>query len=218
MKKNILDFLKEKKEILLFLGVLMLLTGAILTINKLASPPKISDTTNSTNKISNDTNVDVVVPEDEKMILPIAGNYSIVLDFFDVDNPNALENAVINNGNSYFESCGISYAKEDNTAFDVLAVFSGTVTDVVNDDLEKTIVSIEHENGLISKYYSLTDVTLKVNDKVKAGDVIGKASESLFNTSAGIHVHLELLKDKEYFNPTQCFNKTIDEIIKTISK
>lgn len=218
MKKNILDFLKEKKEILLFLGVLMLLTGAILTINKLASPPKISDTTNSTNKITNDTNVDVVVPEDEKMILPIAGNYSIVLDFFDVDNPNALENAVINNGNSYFESCGISYAKEDNTAFDVLAVFSGTVTDVVNDDLEKTIVSIEHENGLISKYYSLTDVTLKVNDKVKAGDVIGKASESLFNTSAGIHVHLELLKDKEYFNPTQCFNKTIDEIIKTISK
>ena len=31
--------------------------------------------------------------------------------------------------------------------------------------LEKTVVTVEHKNWLISKYYSLTNVLLKINDK-----------------------------------------------------
>jgi stage II sporulation protein Q len=220
MKKYILDFLKEKKELILFLGVLLCLSGAILTINKFAvkkttiTTTNINNPTNTTNK---DDDVNITIPE-EKMILPILGDYNIVLEFFDLDNPTTMDMAVIVNGSSYIESNGLSYAKLDNTSFDVLAVLSGTVISVLPDSLEKTIITIEHDNNLYSRYYSVTDVKVKEKDKVKVGDVIGKASESLFNTSAGIHVHLEIINNNEYLNPKYCYDKTIGEIISQTGK
>ena len=80
---------------------------------------------------------------------------------------------------------------------DVFAVCDGVVTSVVMDELDGCVVNIAHENGFESVYSSLQEnTTLKVGDKVKAGQKIGNADKSAINESGtGAHLHFALLKN-----------------------
>ena len=223
MKKYILEFFKDKKELMIFVGVLLCLIGIILTISKLTvkntTIPVVNTSVTEPVVVTTTDDDDVGgTPIVEKMILPILGDYEVVLEYFDLNNPSTMKDAIINHGSEYYESNGISYSNLNNTTFDVLAVFSGIVTDIKTDDLEMTVVTIKHSDELFTKYYSLKNVTLKVNDEVELGDVIGKASESLFNTNAGIHVHIEVIKNGEYLNPIKCVNKTLEEVLNITGK
>lgn len=77
---------------------------------------------------------------------------------------------------------------------DVMAVASGSVSKVYTNYLEGTVVEIAHSNGVVSIYKSLAkDVAVKVGDKVSAGAVIGKASDSMAQElNCGAHLHFEM--------------------------
>ena len=82
---------------------------------------------------------------------------------------------------------------EDNA--DVYACYDGEVTSVTSDFLKGNIVTIKHSDSLETVYASLADdVPVKVGDKVKKGDVIGKISTSAKGElNDGAHLHLEVL-------------------------
>ena len=44
------------------------------------------------------------------------------------------------------------------------------------------------------------------------GQVIGKASTSLMDVETGVHVHLEVLVNDKYVNPTTVFGKELSEV------
>lgn len=219
MKQKLKDFFSEKKELFLFLGVLVAVFAMILTIASLNpngdagpvintnSPSPSSTEPTETNK---PTTVDKTILE--TMCLPIDGEYEIVRYYFDTDNAKTMAKAVIYNGETFTESKGVSYAKASGEEFNCLAVFSGTVKDVTEDSVNGTSVKIEHSNDTISIYYSLRGVTLKVGDKVNQGDVIGTAGISALDPNAGIHVHLEILKNETYINPLNAYGKKTSEI------
>ncbi len=78
---------------------------------------------------------------------------------------------------------------------DVMAVADGTVSNVYTNYLEGTVVEITHSNGVISVYKSLSSdsVTVASGDKVSAGTVIGKASDSMAQElNNGAHLHFEM--------------------------
>lgn len=96
---------------------------------------------------------------------------------------------------------GIDFLASEGT--DVLACYDGEVTSVENDLLNGTVVKIKH-NSDISTVYSSLDQTasVKVGDKVKKGDVIGKVSGSAYaELSVGPHLHFEVLKNGNLVNP-----------------
>ena len=68
----------------------------------------------------------------------------------------------------------------------------------VDDELYGVTVTIKHSNEVYSIYSSLSDVSLKVNDSISKGEVIGKASTSVEDIDAGVHVHLEILVNGNY--------------------
>lgn len=76
----------------------------------------------------------------------------------------------------------------------VYAISDGVVTNVYTNHLEGTVIEISHNNGLVSIYKSLEkEVPVKVGDKVGAGAVIGKVSESMAKElNTGAHLHLEM--------------------------
>ena len=90
----------------------------------------------------------------------------------------------------------------DNT--DVCSVLDGVVTAVDSTYEYGTTITISHSDGYVSKYSSLDDATqVTVSDRVKAGQVIGKMSQSAANESlSGVHLHFELLKDGQKVDPT----------------
>ena len=79
----------------------------------------------------------------------------------------------------------------------VLAVYAGEVVSIENDYLRGTVVTIAHTSKLKTVYASLDEnVSVKVGDKVKIGDVIGKVSTSAKGEiKDGEHLHFEVLVD-----------------------
>ena len=85
----------------------------------------------------------------------------------------------------------------------VYAMTNGTVSNVYTNYLEGTVIEISHAEGLVSVYKSLDEnVTVKIGDKVQAGDVIATVSASMAQElNSGNHLHFELLKDGKKVNP-----------------
>lgn len=94
----------------------------------------------------------------------------------------------------------VDLSSEDAT---VLSVCDGVVTCVETNSLDGTIVKIEHEDGFVSVYSSLSDeLKVKEGDKVTKGQKIGEASSSASNEStSGGHLHFMLLKDGVEVDP-----------------
>ena len=86
----------------------------------------------------------------------------------------------------------------------VYAVYGGTVTNITTNLLDGTVVTVDHGDGLITTYGSLSkDVTVNVGDLVGKGDIIGYASNTATSeTSNDGQVHFEVWKDGNLVNPS----------------
>ena len=223
MKDKIKRFFIDKKELLIFIAVVIVVFATVITVATLA----LSDMpVNSENPIENpsdnigggDNNVNeeeqsTPSPVVKKFVMPLTGEYEVVRIFFDTNlSDEELVSAVISNGSYMVESKGMSYAKSDNTSFDVQAVYDGTVISVVSDELEGSTITIEHADSVVSIYSSVTDVLVEEGDVVSCGDVIASSSTSFNDVEAGVHVHLQIKINDSYINPNLVFGKEITEV------
>lgn len=216
MKNKIKRFFIDKKELIIFLSVVLVVFSTVIVIASLAlkeqpvekpliteEPPVIQQTDNNEQPV-------ITIPT---FALPINGEYEVVRTFFDPSLPDEqLVDAIINNGSYMIESKGVSYSKPDNSVFDVTCIYEGQVSEIIDDELYGITVSIKHADGVYSIYSSLSDVNLVVNESVSKGDVIGKAASSVFDSEAGNHVHLEVTVDGNYVDPNSIMGKELSEI------
>jgi len=221
MKDKIKRFFIDKKELLIFVAVVIVVFATVITIATLALSDVPANSDNPTlTPGTNDGPVDggneeepTPAPVIKKFALPITGEYEVVRIFFDVDlTDEELVSAVISNGSYMVESKGMSYAKADNSSFDVCAVYDGTVESVVEDELEGTTIVVKHADGVQSIYSATTDVLVKEGDLVLCGDVLAKASTSFNDVEAGVHVHLQIKVNDTFVNPADVFGKELTEV------
>ena len=85
------------------------------------------------------------------------------------------ENAILFYNNTYVQNTGLIYKGEEQ--FDVISVLNGTVVDVKDDETLGKVVEIKHDNNLITTYQGLSNVTVKKNQTVNQGDIIGKSGK-----------------------------------------
>ena len=86
----------------------------------------------------------------------------------------------------------------------VLAVADGTVTDVIASRKGLgNVVEITHSGGYVTRYAHLADIKVSRGQKVQRGRRI--ASVGISGNSFAPHLHFELLRDGEYFDPVDCF-------------
>ena len=219
MKDKIKRFLIDKKELLMFIAVVLVVFATVITIATLA----LKETPVEQPTIGDEQTPPVIDPTDEPnepvvtiktFALPINGEHEVVRTFFDANLPDEqLASAIISNGSYMIESKGMSYSKPDNSVFDVKAIYEGVVTEVVDDELYGVSVTIKHSDEVVSIYSSLSDVTVHVNDTISQGEVIGKASTSVEDIDAGVHVHLEILVNGNYVNPSMVYGKELTDIV-----
>ena len=86
---------------------------------------------------------------------------------------------------------------------DVMSIYDGTVASVEYDFLMGNIITIEHENGMVSVYASLDkNINVKVGDSVTKGQVIGYASTTATSESAdGAHLDFSMILNGEEVDP-----------------
>lgn len=155
---------------------------------------------------------EIVVITEEKMQLPFKVNAQIKTYYYDLnDDASKREKALVYYNGSYTPSNGVDYFY-NNHNFEVVSSFSGKVVDKVVDPMYGLSVIIENENGLVATYSSLTEVSLKVGDVVKQGDLIGKAGTNTIHSNMGNHLNFSLLKNGKYINPLANISKNIKDI------
>lgn len=120
------------------------------------------------------------------------------------------ERSIIYYENTYMQSSGVSYSNKE--AFEVVAVYDGTVIAVSEDDLLGNIVQIKHSDNVISVYQSLSTVNVKVNDVVSKGNIIGTSGNSNLQKDLEHHLYFELIVNNENVNPENYYDKSLNEI------
>lgn len=152
-----------------------------------------------------------VIKEEVKMIKPYTNDQVETLKYFyDYQADNASqEKSILYHENTYIQNSGMDFGLTD--TFDVVSVLDGTVIDVREDELLGNIIEIKHDNNLISSYQSLSEVSVKKNDTVTQGQVIGKSGTNTIDQDLGNHLHFELYKSGEVVDPSKYFDQVISD-------
>ena len=152
-----------------------------------------------------------VIKEDVKMVKPYTDeNVQVLKYFYDYQaNADSQEKSILYHENTYIQNSGMDFELEN--TFDIVSVLDGTVVDVREDELLGTVVEIKHDNDFISSYQSLSEVSVKKNDTVKQGQVIGKSGTNTIDQDLGNHLHFELYKSGEVVDPSKYFDQVISD-------
>lgn len=174
---------------------------------------------------TNDNNLKYVDKEilNESYSIPVIGNIeTLIRPYLDTDitiaksyydyksDATNQENAIIYYENTYMQNSGVDYSKS--TSFDVVSILDGTVINVKEDNILGTTVEIRHNNELISIYQSLSNVTVKKDDTVLQGQIIGKSGTNNINKELKEHLHFELYYKGMVVNPEEYFGKKLQEL------
>lgn len=85
----------------------------------------------------------------------------------------------------------------------VLASGSGTVSAIDNHPLWGIMVTIDHGNGIITRYCNLNEgINVQVGQEVESGEEIGAVGETAdIETSEKSHLHFEMTKNGSFVDP-----------------
>ncbi len=91
----------------------------------------------------------------------------------------------------------------------IKSIATGTVTDISDDPMYGTVITIDHGNEVTAKYCGLNkDVTeVQEGDKVKTGQLLGYLGEIPCESSDVSHLHFEIYYKGENVDPLGLMNK-----------
>ena len=152
-----------------------------------------------------------VINEDNKIGMPYENDkVKIGKNFYDYKSESSTqENSITVHDNTYYQNTGIDYICEEE--FDVLSILDGTVISVKEDENLGKIIEIKHDNELISVYQSLSETTVKKDDIVTKGQIIGKSGKNEMDKDLGNHLHLEIYENGQAVNPEGYLGKEYEK-------
>ena len=174
--------------------------------------PSIDESTNQDDG-SQDQGSENQVVIAEKLIKPFSVNAKVERYFFDAkDSVEIQEMSILEYKGKYTPSTAMEYSYNI-TKFDVIAAFSGVVTERKVDPLYGYMVYIKNDSGITAIYGSLNDVTVNIGDNVKQGDVIAKAGTNAIDAKINNHLHFTLMKNGTLLNPNKLYGQEIKKIV-----
>lgn len=205
---------REVKAAIVVSLLAIFLFGGIMIFNNRSEGDQVvvnpSDDETNTDNPSDDIPQTPVVVE-EKLLKPFNVDAKVERYFFDLSDPATQESALLEYKGSYTPSTAMEYTYNNNK-FDVVAAFSGVVTERKVDPLYGYMIYIKNDNGLTAIYGSLNDIKVNVGDSVKQGDVIAKASTNTIDASLNNHLHFALMKNETLLNPNKYYSQTLKNI------
>ena len=194
------------KKLPLIVAILVLIPVLTVIIFSKESMKKTNDL------VTTDTISDTVpvINETRKMINPYTDtSVTISKSYYDYKGEaTEQEKSITVYENTYIQNTGIDYVSTN--TFDVISVLDGTVVTVKEDELLGKVIEVKHDNGLITSYQSLSEITVQKNDKIKHGQVIGKSGTNELDKEIGNHLHFEIYENGSSVNPLNYLNKEVD--------
>lgn len=168
-----------------------------------------------------DDNVTPVIKEEEnptdvttesKIVKPFtASSVGISKSYYDMTDDEATQaNSLVYYEKTYLQNSGVLYSSDE--TFDVLSTYDGTITNVTTDEILGNVVEITHNPNLKTVYYSLGEVTVKKDDIVKSGDIIGKSGDNLLEGEKENSLLIEVYYNGNTIDPEDFYNMNIEDL------
>ena len=140
----------------------------------------------------------------------LSENVKLLSGFYSKDyDDESQKNSLIVYQNTYMPSSGTFYASQDD--FDVVSVYDGKVKSIKKDEMLGDTVEVQHSDNLTTIYYSLKDVTVRENDDIKKGTIIGKATSNNLVTDKNVLFIEVYLKGKQ-IDPEKFYELNTNEV------
>lgn len=140
----------------------------------------------------------------------LSENVKLLSGFYSKDyDDESQKNSLIVYQNTYMPSSGTFYASQDE--FDVVSVYDGKVKSIKKDEMLGDTVEVQHSDNLTTIYYSLKDVTVRENDDIKKGTLIGKATSNNLVTDKNVLFIEVYLKGKQ-IDPEKFYELNPNEV------
>lgn len=140
----------------------------------------------------------------------LSENVKLLSGFYSKDyDDESQKNSLIVYQNTYMPSSGTFYASQDD--FDVVIVYDGKVKSIKKDEMLGDTVEVQHSDNLTTIYYSLKDVTVRENDDIKKGTIIGKATSNNLVTDKNVLFIEVYLKGKQ-IDPEKFYELNPNEV------
>lgn len=140
----------------------------------------------------------------------LSENVKLLSGFYSKDyDDESQKNSLIVYQNTYMPSSGTFYASQDE--FDVVSVYDGKVKSIKKDEMLGDTVEVQHSDNLTTIYYSLKDVTVRENDDMKKGTIIGKATSNNLVTDKNVLFIEVYLKGKQ-IDPEKFYELNPNEV------
>ena len=140
----------------------------------------------------------------------LSENVKLLSGFYSKDyDDESQKNSLIVYQNTYMPSSGTFYASQDE--FDVVSVYDGKVKSIKKDEMLGDTVEVQHSDNLTTIYYSLKDVTVRENDDIKKGTIIGKATSNHLVTDKNVLFIEVYLKGKQ-IDPEKFYELNPNEV------
>ena len=155
-------------------------------------------------------------PTDEttesKIVKPFTStSVGISKSYYDMTDDEATQqNSLVYYEQTYLQNSGVLYSSDE--VFDVLATYDGTVTNVSTDEILGNVVEITHNPNLKTVYYSLGEVTVKKDDVVNCGDIIGKSGDNLLEGEKDNSLLVEVYYNGNTIDPEDFYNMNIKDL------
>lgn len=141
----------------------------------------------------------------------VSSNVAISKSFYDMsDDDTKQQNSLVYYENTYLQNSGVLYSST--SVFDVISAFDGTVTNVSKDEILGNYVEITHNPNLKTIYYSLGEVTVKKDDTVVSGDVLGKSGDNSLNGESENCLLFEVYHNGTAIDPEDFYNMSIEDL------
>lgn len=193
-------------------GLAFIAIIAVIYILEVATTKGFKDDNTYVNKtiIENDT---PVVSTGEVIKRPYQEDgISLIKNFYDYKSEEEnQQNSLIYYDGTYLQNSGVDYSK-NGEVFEVVSIYDGTVSNVTENTVLGKTIEITHENGVVSVYQSLSEVSVTINEVVNQGQVIGKSGVSNIDKNLQNHLHFELIVKGINVNPEIYYDKKLSEI------
>ena len=151
----------------------------------------------------------VVGIESTEIIRPyISEEVKIGKYFYDFESDLAKqENSIVYFENTYMQNSGVDYISDE--SFDVVSILEGEVLSIEQNEIFGTILTIKHNDSLMSVYSNISDVAVEVGYKVGQGEIIATSSNSMINSDFENTLHFEVYYKGEVLDPENLYTLTI---------
>ena len=150
--------------------------------------------------------------KDKKIVKPFTSTaVSISKSYYDMqDDEKTQQNSLVYYENTYLQNSGVLYSS--NETFDILSVYDGTVTNISKDEILGNVVEITHNPNLKTIYYSLGEISVKKDDLVNSGTIIGKSGSNLLDEEQNNCLLFEVYYNGNTIDPEDFYNMNINDL------